>query len=113
MPGGGQRPGLGFAVADHDGHQQVGIVERGAEGVRDAVAQLAAFMDGARRFRRAVAADAAGEGEFLEELAHPLLVLALVRIDLRVGALQVDRRQARPARRGRDRPGRWRRGRTC
>ena len=93
MPRRRQRPGLGFAVADHHRHQQVRIVEGGAEGVRDAVAELAALVDGARRLRRAVAADAAGEGEFLEELAHALLVLALVRIDLRVGALQIDRRQ--------------------
>ena len=87
----GQRPGLGFAVADDDGDEQVRIVERGAEGVREAVAELAALVDGARRLRRAVAADAAGEGELLEELAHARLVLALVRVDLGVGALQVDR----------------------
>jgi nitroimidazol reductase NimA-like FMN-containing flavoprotein (pyridoxamine 5'-phosphate oxidase superfamily) len=28
VPAGGHRPGLGFAVADHAGHDQVGVVER-------------------------------------------------------------------------------------
>ena len=93
MPGRGERPGLRFAVTHHYRDEQIRIVEGGAEGMGDAVAQLTAFVDGARRLGRAVAADAAREREFLEELAHPLLVLALVRIDLRVGALEIDRRQ--------------------
>ena len=93
MPGGRQRPGFGFAIAHHHRHQQVRIIKGGAKGVRDAVPELAPLVDGARGLRRAVAADAAGEGEFLEEGAHALLVLALIRIDLRVGALQIGRRQ--------------------
>jgi hypothetical protein len=94
VPGGRQRAGFRFAIAHHRGDDQVGIVERRAAGVREHVAQFAAFVDGARRFRRAVAADAAGKRELLEELAHPgSLVLALVRIDLRVRAFQVARRQ--------------------
>src|SRR5438093_245439 len=36
-----------------------------------------------------MAADAAGKGELLEKLAHAVLVLALVWVDLRIGALQV------------------------
>ena len=40
-----------------------------------------------------MAANATREGEFLEEVAHALLVFALVRIDFRVGAFQVDRSQ--------------------
>src|SRR5262249_39562796 len=65
----------------------------GAKSVRDAVPELAPLVDGAWGLRRAVAADAAGKGKFLEERAHALLVLALIRIDLRVGALQIGRRQ--------------------
>src|SRR5262249_13841808 len=57
--------------------------------MRDAVTQLASLMDGARGFGRAVAAYATGKGEFLEELPHPLFVLALVRVNLGIGALQV------------------------
>ncbi len=91
VPGGRQRAGLGLAVADHGRHDQVGVVEGRAAGVREHVAEFAAFVDRARRFRRAVAADAAGERELLEELAQALFVLALVRVDLRVRAFQVDR----------------------
>jgi len=40
-----------------------------------------------------VAADAAREGEFLEELLHARQVLALVRVDLCVGALEVHGRE--------------------
>ena len=91
MPGRGQRAGLGFAIANHHGDQQVGIIESGAKGVRDAVAQFAALVNRTGRLRRAVTSDPAGEGKFFEELAHPSLVLALVRIDLRIGALEVGR----------------------
>ena len=41
MPGRGQRPGLGLAIADDDRDEQVRIIEGGAEGVRDAVPELA------------------------------------------------------------------------
>ena len=87
---GGQRAGLGLAIAHHHRDQQLRIVEGGAEGVREAVAELTALVDGARGLRRAMAADAAGERELLEELEHPLDVLALVRKDLGVGPLEID-----------------------
>ena len=89
MPGGGERPGLRLAVADDARDDQIGIVERRAVGVRQAVAELAALVDRARRLRRDVRADVAGEGELLEELLHPLRVFALVRVDLRVGAFEI------------------------
>ena len=72
VPGGGERAGLGFAVADAAGDDEVGVVEGRAEGVRERVAELAAFVDGAGSFGRAVAADAAGEGEAAEEREHAL-----------------------------------------
>src|SRR6266581_2070495 len=45
MPGGGERPGLGFAVADDASHDQVGIVESCAVGMYERVAEFAALMD--------------------------------------------------------------------
>src|SRR4029453_18675953 len=93
MPGGRKRPGFGFAIAYHHRHQQVRIIKGGAKSVRDAVPEFASLVDGAWGLRRAVTADAAWEGEFLKEGAHALLVLALIRIDLRVGALQIGRPQ--------------------
>ena len=88
VPGSGQRAGLGLAVAHHAGGDQVGVVKHRAEGVGQAVTQLAALIDGARDLRRHVAGDAAGEGELLEQLFHALLILADVGIDLAVGAVQ-------------------------
>ena len=61
MPAGGQRPGLRLAVAHDAGHDQVGVVEGRAVGVRQGVAQFTAFVDRAGRFRGDVAGDAAGE----------------------------------------------------
>ena len=89
MPGGGERAGLGFAIADHHGDDEVGVVEGGAEAVGEAVAEFAAFVDGAGSFRRAVAADAAGKGELLEELLQAVGVLALLGIDLGVDAFEI------------------------
>jgi len=53
--------------------------------VRKDVAELASFMDRARRFRGAVAADAAGKRELLEKLAQALAVFAFVAVNLGVG----------------------------
>jgi len=61
VPRGRQRSGLRFPVSHHHRDQQIRVVEGGAEGVGDAVAQLAALVDGARSLGRAVATDAARE----------------------------------------------------
>ncbi len=93
MPGRGERTGLGLSVAHDTGHDQLGIVERHAVGVRERIAELAALVDRARRFRSDVATDVAGEGKLLEELLQSLGVLALVGIDLRVRPFEVRRPQ--------------------
>ena len=103
LPGGGQRPGLGLAVADDAGDDQAGIVERGPERVAEGVAELAALVDRPGRGGRDVAGDTAGERELGEQLLQPRLVLADVRVDLAVGALQVgvaDQRRAAVTRAG-------------
>src|SRR5216684_4891420 len=66
MPGGGERPGLGFAVADHAGDDKVWIVESSAIGMHQRVAEFAALMNRSRRFRSRVARDAAGKRELAE-----------------------------------------------
>ena len=88
VPARGQRPGLRLTVPDNAGHHQVRVVERGAEGVRQRVAELAALVDGARRLRRDVARHPAGEGEPPEQLAQARTVLRHTRPDLAVAALQ-------------------------
>ena len=67
MPGGGKRPGLGLAVADHAGDDQVGIVEGRAEGMRQRIAEFAALVDRAGHVRRGVAWNAARKGELPEQ----------------------------------------------
>ena len=89
MPGGGKRPGLGLAVADDAGDDQPGIVERRPMRMHQRVAELPAFMDRARRFRRGVAWNATRKGELPHELAEPLHVLADVGVDLAIGAFEI------------------------
>ena len=70
MPRRRERTGLGFTIAHDTGDDQIGIIERRAKRMRQAVAEFATFMDRARSFGRDVAADVPGEGELLEELPH-------------------------------------------
>ncbi len=88
-----QRARLSLAVAHHGEGDQVGVVKDGAEGVGYRVAELAALVDAAGGLGGGVRADAAGEGELLEELLQALLVLGRLGVDLGVGALEVGLRQ--------------------
>jgi hypothetical protein len=98
VPARRERAGLGLAVADHAGHDQVRIVERRAVGVRERIAELAALVDRAGRLGSHVARDPAREAELLEQAPHALLVLADARIHLAVGAFEVGVRDGgRPA----------------
>jgi hypothetical protein len=98
LPASLQGAGLRLAIAHHGGHDEVGVVEGGAEGVGEDVAELAALVDGAGRRHAHVARDAARGGELPEEAAQARRVARDVRIDLRVRALEVDlRHDGRPA----------------
>ena len=88
MPAGRQRPGFGLAVADHDGGDQVRIVEDGAVGVGEGIAELSPLADGAGGLGGGVARDAARVGELPEEFGHALPVVADIAVDLGVGALK-------------------------
>ncbi len=90
VPARRERAGLGLAVADHAAHQQIRVVERGAVGVRERVAELPALVDRPWRLRRHVTGDPAGEGELPEQRAQPRLVAPDVGVYLAVGPLQVD-----------------------
>ena len=61
MPAGGEWTGFRLAVAHDAGDQEVGIVEGGTVGVRQAIAEFTAFIDGARGLRRHVTGNAAGK----------------------------------------------------
>ena len=98
MPARRERPGLGLAVADDAGDEEIGVVERRPERVRQRIAELAALVDRAGRLRRDVGGDAARERELAKERAQPVLVLGDVRVALGVRAFEVRvRDEAGPA----------------
>ncbi len=88
VPAGGQWAGFGLAVSDDAGDDQAGVVEGGAVGVGEGVAEFAAFVDGAGGLGGDVAGDAAGEGELAEEFPHAFGVLGDVGVFLGVGAFE-------------------------
>ena len=85
-----ERTRLRLAVADHARHQEVGVVEGRPERVSERIAQLPALVDGARGGHAHVAGDAAGRRELANEPAQAGLIRGYVRVELRVGALEVD-----------------------
>ena len=89
MPTGCERTGLGLAVPDDAGHDQVRVVEGGAVGVDQRVPEFATFVDRPRGLGCDVARDPTGERELPEEPVEPLGVLPDVRVDLAVGSLEV------------------------
>ena len=89
VPAGGQCAGFRLAVADDAGDDQIGIVEGGAIGVEQGIAQLAAFVDRARRFRRDVAGNAVRPGELAEQPMQSVAAALDRRIALGIRAFQI------------------------
>jgi len=90
VPARRQGPGLGLAVADDASDDQVGVVEGGAVGVGQGIAELTPLVDRAGRLGGDVAGDSTGEAELCKQPLHPLLVLADIGVNLAVGALEAD-----------------------
>jgi len=61
VPAGGQRPGLGFPVADDACGYQISVVEDCAVSMKERVTEFATFVNRAGCFRRDVAWNAAGK----------------------------------------------------
>ena len=89
LPCRGQWTGFRFAVADHTGDDQIGIVERRAEGVTQRVSELAAFVNGTWRRGRDMAGNAARKGKLLEQFFHPGFVLGDIGINLAIGSFEI------------------------
>jgi hypothetical protein len=66
VPTGGERAGFCFAIADDASDEQIGVVERRPECVRERISQLASFVDRTGRLRRDVTGNASGERELFE-----------------------------------------------
>jgi hypothetical protein len=89
MPTRGQRPGLGLAVPDHTGDEQVGVVKCRTIGMCQGIPKLTAFVDGAWNLRRDMARNAPGERKLFEEALHPRFIRRDVGVDFAIGAFKV------------------------
>src|SRR6266566_5455109 len=89
LPGAFKWSRLGFPISNHSRDDHIGIVESGAKGVGQDIAQLASFVNGARRGHADVAGDPSRGRELAKQATYPLFVLGDFRIDLRVGPFQV------------------------
>ncbi len=98
LPCGRQGASFRLTVADDAGDNQFRIVERGAKGMAQGVAQFAAFVDRPRRGRCNVAGNAARERKLLEQTFESGFIQGDVRINLAPGAFEIhiahDRRAA-------------------
>ena len=88
LPRAFQRTGLRLPVAHDRRHEQIGVVERCAERVRQHVTQLAAFMDGPRGRRADVARHSTGRRKLAKQPQHAGGVLSHLGIDLAPRSLQ-------------------------
>lgn len=88
MPRRRQRAGLGFAIPDNAGDDEIWVVEGRSLRVCQGITQLAAFVDRARDFGRHMAGHAAWEGELFEETGHTAGVSTDPRVNLTVGAFK-------------------------
>ena len=103
VPAGGERAGFRLAVADDAGDDQIRIVEGRAIGVDQRIAQFAAFMDRAGRFRRDMTGNAVRPGELAKQPLQSVSAALDRRIALGVGPFEIAvRHQARTAMTGTD-----------
>ena len=88
LPAARERTRLRFAIADHGGDEQIGIVHHCAERVHQYIAELAALMDRARRRHTDMARHAARCRELPEQLEHAGCTARYLRKTFRVATLQ-------------------------
>src|SRR2546421_10580362 len=89
MPARRQRSSLCLAVPDDAEDIELRVVEGGAIGVDQRIAQLATFMNRSWSFRRGVARDAARKRELAEQLLQTVQITSDAGIGLAVGSLEV------------------------
>src|SRR5579864_4482650 len=88
VPARRERAGFRFAVTHDAGDDRVGAVERDPEGMRQTIAELAAFVQGSRHHRAEVAWEASRPGELVHQLREPLTIAAQLRVVLRERSLE-------------------------
>ena len=103
VPTGGERAGFRFSVANDASDDQIRIVEGGAIGMDQGIAEFAAFMDRPGRFRRDMTWNAVRPGELAKQPLQSVSAALDSRKALRVGAFEIAmRHQARTAMTGAD-----------
>src|SRR5260370_39905176 len=85
LPGAFKRSGLGFSIPNDSSDYQIGVVESGAKGGGEDIAQLAPFVNGARGGHTDVAGDPSRGRKRPKQAADPLPFLGELRVGLRVG----------------------------
>src|SRR5438270_783811 len=93
VPRSRQRTRFSLSVTDHRGDNEIGIVERGTAGMGKYIPEFASFMYRARRFGRAMTANAAWKRELLKEFTQSGLVFGFVGVDLGISTFEVNRSQ--------------------
>ena len=89
VPTGGECTSFRLTVADDAGDNQIRIVESGAVGVGQRIAQFPTFVNGAGSFRRYVTGNSVGPGELAKQPLQSVPAALNRRIVLRVGPLQI------------------------
>ena len=84
LPASFQRAGLGLAIADDAGDNQIRIVEGRAEGVNQRVTKLSALVHGVRDVRPAVARHAARGRELAEHQPQAVFIVCDLWVNLSV-----------------------------
>ncbi len=88
MPTRRQWAGFRLAVADDAGHCQIRIIEGCAKGVRERIAEFAAFVHRSWNFRGHMRGNATWKRELLEQSAHAVGTLIHLRVDLAIAAFE-------------------------
>src|SRR5205807_8316621 len=89
LPGAFKRSGHSSSIPNHSRDYQIAVVESGAKGVGQDIAQLASFVNGAWGGHTDVAGDPSRGRKLAKQATYTLPILADLRIGLRVGTFEV------------------------
>src|SRR5215467_1065976 len=89
VPTGGERAGLGFAIAYNTADEQIRIIKRGAIGVEQRISKFPTLVNRSRSIGRGMAGNSTRPGELREQALHALFILRDRRIEFGIGAFQV------------------------
>lgn len=89
MPTRRQRSCLGFAIANHRRHNQVGVIECCSKGMRQGISEFASIMNAARCLWSDVTGNAPRKAKLCKQLLHSRFVFSDVWVHLGVCPFEV------------------------